>query len=85
MTTTAGHHTDDRMCLASDSEIAPDDGRIPREARLPHVVTDDHDCRRARPLVGVDESASTQRRHARGLKSRRGHLGERDRLTLSRF
>jgi hypothetical protein len=79
------HHAHDRMRLASDAELTANDGRIPREARPPHVITDYHHCRRARLLVGVDENAPTQRRHARGSKSRRGHLGERDRFTLSRF
>jgi hypothetical protein len=66
------HHAHHGGVRLSELHGPPDDLRVAREARLPHVVAKDHHRRRSGLLVRRHEGAAQQRRRRSDPEPRRG-------------
>ena len=71
-----GHHTDHRVGKPAQGDGPANDLRIGGESRLPGLIANDDDLRRARLFVRGQQIAPEQRRSAGDRKPRRRHLGQ---------
>ena len=74
------HHAHDGVGHVAETQLPSDDVWVGRESRLPDVVSDDDDPRRAGLLIGLDQRPPKNGTLLHDTKRGRGDLRNRDRL-----